>query len=161
MLNIVDEEKTISEINYLCIAIGHLYLEGNSYRDIAKMIGVSHITVRNNIIKLEKIDINLYHKVINQVEIRTPDSIKKEHVQERVIKVTESYLKEDKTIDLLAKEFNVTPFIIYRDFILRLPVINNYIENKIPKEKIDKVFEILTNNKMQNLEMRSSKKSKK
>ncbi|MBB3698907.1 helix-turn-helix domain-containing protein [Flammeovirga yaeyamensis] len=69
-----------------------LYLEGVSYREIERILGVSHVTVMNwvkkyNIPKLEKIGYNPQYQMLNHSELLT-FVINKENLEEGTAMIT-------------------------------------------------------------------------
>ena len=60
-----------------------MYLSGMSYRQIAKEVGQSHVTVRTNITeRLRKIDLEKYYKVLEKVEENTEKLLKMRVLEE-------------------------------------------------------------------------------
>ena len=139
------------ERKYFIENLGSLYLDGHSLRGLAKMFNLSHVTVRSNLLSIHKVNLALYHEVLDAMEQRQPDSLKKQNVRNRVILAYQKFLNEDKTVIQIAEELVSTEFIIYRDLTVRLPIINNYIEDKIPTSEIKRVFEQLKRHALNNL----------
>ncbi len=146
----------MEEINALSLAIGHLYLAREpkeySLRDLAKIFGISHISIRNKLLALKNIDFSLYCDVVDEMERRQPESLKKEHVQKRVLKAISLFLKGDMTVIQIAETLDTTEFVIYRDLTVRAPQINDYLTDiKIEENILIEITEILAKHSKDNL----------
>ena len=146
--------------NSYIFSIAYLYLSGFSMRQIAEKLNISHITVRDYLYKLGPINIALQIQVLDEIELRSPDSLKKEFVRKRVIDAMNLFLANDLTIKEIADIMHSTEFITYRDLAVRLPHINEYLEDKVPNENIAKVLSLLKIHALSNLKNNPNNKQK-
>ena len=103
-----EEEK-----NYI-IRQADMYLRGMSYRQIAKIVGQSHVTVRTNITeRLKKVAPEKYYEVLEKIEENTEKTVKDSEVRERIL-TSYKLLTENKTIVDIANILGTTEFTIYR-----------------------------------------------
>lgn len=140
------------------VGIAHLYLSGMSLRAIGELEGKSHVSIRNDLVKtLKNADLSLYYEVINSMESRHPDSLKKEIVRERVVQSINLFLTGNYTVIDIAQMLGTTEFVIYRDLTLRIHDINKYIPNFVSLSNIEKIELICTEHRFQNLKNQTSK----
>lgn len=138
------------------IMLGRLYLstepKKHSLRDLGKMLGVSHVVIRENLLALQNIDRGLYLDVIDEMERRQPDSLKKDEVKKRVLQVISMFSKGDMTVVQIAGELDTTEFVVYRDLTVRAPKINDYITDmKVQQSLLDNIPLILEKHSKENL----------
>ena len=125
-----EEEK-----NYI-IRQADMYLSGMSYRQIAKIVGQSHVTVRTNITeRLKKVAPEKYYEVLENTEKTVKDC----EVRERIL-TSYKLLTENKTIVDIANILGTTEFTIYRDLTKRLIELSE-IAPEIVTEEMVKIAE--------------------
>ena len=129
-----------------------------STREVGRVFHFSNVTAHNILTKdfkklceehptKERID--LYNEVQDVLEKNKAKSIEDENTKNRVLKVTELFIK-GLTIDEIAQDLDSTFFTVYRDLTVRLPKLEN-----IDKNILKQVSEMLKNNKEENLKLGS------
>lgn len=137
------------------VEIANMYLSGSSLREIAGCYDKSHITIRNDLVnRLSDYNPKLYNEVRNAMEERLPDSLKKETVQNRVLRVISLYIEENLTVSQIAENIESTEFIVYRDLTIRAKNINKFVPGIFSEDDIKKIDETLENHKISNLNKR-------
>ena len=121
-----------------------MYLSGMSYRQIAKEVGQSHVTVRTNIIeRLRKIDLEKYYKVLEKVEENTEKTVNDSEVRKQILTSYKLLTEENKTIIEIANILGTTEFTIYRDLTKRLKELNEIAPDIVQSEMVKRVERIL------------------
>lgn len=153
--HVTDEERLIRIKRVL-----ELISSGMSYRECAKYLSenefkISHVTVKDYVDRAEELGYELYNDSRKVVENNTPKTIEDEEVQKRIKKVYE-LLKENYTIEQIAKALESTPMIIYRDF-KRIQTLNDEQLKKlnIKKEVIEDIKNNMKENSLNNLKNQS------
>lgn len=140
-----EEEK-----NYI-IRQADMYISGKSLREIAEIIGKSHITVRNNLTKkLRYADAIKYEIVMEKLEYNKEKSIEDEEVRTRILDAYELLVLKNKTISEIATDLGTTDNIIYRDLSERLQELNKVAPDIITNDMVKKVDETLRNHSIRN-----------
>ena len=87
-----------------------MYLSGMSYRQIAKVVGQSYVTVRDNLtVKIRYIAPNKYMEVMEKIEENKEKSIEDASVRERVLEAYRLLTTENKTVIVISHRLaNVT-----------------------------------------------------
>lgn len=149
--HVTDEERLIRIKRVL-----ELISSGMSYRECAKYLSenefkISHVTVKDYVDRAEELGYELYNDSRKVVENNTPKTIEDEEVQKRIKKVYE-LLKENYTIEQIAKALESTPMIIYRDF-KRIQTLNDeqLKDLNIEKEVIEDIKKNMKENSLNNL----------
>ena len=116
-----------------------MYLSGMSYRQIAKVVGQSYVTVRDNLtVKIRYIAPNKYMEVMEKIEENKEKSIEDASVRERVLEAYRLLTTENKTVIEIADILGTTEFTIYRDLTNRLNEINERTSKyESEKEKLE------------------------
>ena len=128
-----------------------MYLSGMSYRQIAKEVGQSYVTVRDNITtKIRYVDANKYSKVLSKIEANKEKSIDDASVRERVLEAYRLLTEENKTVVEIAKILGATEFIIYRDLTKRLKMLNETAPEIVSEEMLKNVKKTLENHSAEN-----------
>ena len=121
-----------------------MYLSGMSYRQIAKEVGQSHVTVRTNIIeRLRKINLEKYYKVLEKVEENKEKTVNDSEVRKRILTSYKLLTEENKTIIEIANILGTTEFTIYRDLTKRLKELNEIAPDIVQSEMVKRVERIL------------------
>ena len=140
-----EEEK-----NYI-IRQADMYISGKSLREIAEIIGKSHITVRNNLTKkLRYADAIKYEIVMEKLEYNKEKSIEDEEVRTRILDAYELLVLKNKTVSEIAADLGTTDNIIYRDLSERLQELNKVAPDIITNDMVKKVAETLRNHSIRN-----------
>lgn len=140
-----EEEK-----NYI-IRQADMYIYGKSLREIAEIIGKSHITVRNNLTKkLRYADAIKYKIVMEKLEYNKEKSIEDEEVRTRILDAYELLVLKNKTVSEIAADLGTTDNIIYRDLSERLQELNKVAPDIITNDMVKKVAETLRNHSIRN-----------
>lgn len=140
-----EEEK-----NYI-IRQADMYISGKSLREIAEIIGKSHITVRNNLTKkLRYADAIKYKIVMEKLEYNKEKSIEDEEVRTRILDAYELLVLKNKTVSEIAADLGTTDNIIYRDLSERLQELNKVAPDIITNDMVKKVAETLRNHSIRN-----------
>ena len=121
-----------------------LYLSGKSLREIAEIIGKSHITVRNNLTnKLKYADASKYEKVMEKILDNKEKTIEDETVRLRVLEAYRLLVEEGKTISEIATILDSTENTIYRDLTKRLKELSEIAPRVVTKDMVKFVNETL------------------
>lgn len=121
-----------------------LYLSGKSLREIAEIIGKSHITVRNNLTnKLKYADASKYEKVMEKILDNKEKTIEDETVRLRVLEAYRLLVEEGKTISEIATILDSTENTIYRDLTKRLKELSEIAPRVVTKDMVKYVNETL------------------
>ena len=117
-----------------------MYLSGMSYRQIAKVVGQSYVTVRDNLtVKIRYIAPNKYMEVMEKIEENKEKSIEDASVRERVLEAYRLLTTENNTVIEIADILGTTEFTIYRDLTKRLNELNNIVPEIVTEEMLRKV----------------------
>ena len=117
-----------------------MYLSGMSYRQIAKVVGQSYVTVRDNItVKIRYIAPKKYEEVMKKIEENKEKSIDDALVRERILEAYRLLITENKTVIEIADILGATEFTIYRDLTKRLKELNNIAPEIVTEEMLRKV----------------------
>lgn len=136
----------------------NLYLQGYSYRDIAKIYGVSHITIRNNLIKrLKEIDLRLYYEVLDKISLNTEKNITDENVRRRVLESYKLLVLSDLEVREIASIMQVEEFVTYRDLTKRLNDLHNFAPNIVTDEMLEKARFTLRRHALDNIDPKRGK----
>lgn len=73
-------------------------------------------------------------------------SVEDDTVSERVMLVTRLFLENNKTVKVIATELELSPWIVYYDLKLRLPLINEQLSNLVNEKMNEDVMQNLKNN---------------
>ena len=121
-----------------------MYLSGMSYRQIAKEVGQSHVTVRTNITeRLRKIDLEKYYKVLEKVEENTEKTIEDEGVRRRIIEEYKLLVLNNKSVPEIAAIMSITENTVYRDITNRLRDLNKTAPEIITDDMVRRSLETL------------------
>ncbi|MBE6149151.1 MAG: hypothetical protein E7170_00320 [Firmicutes bacterium] len=152
MNNHVTEEERMERIKRVLELIN----SGMSYRECAKYLTenefkISHFTVKYYVDKAEELRMCSVAEAKEVIKNNAPKTIEDEEVQKRIKKVYE-LLKENYTIEQIAKALESTPMIIYRDF-KRMQTLNDEQLKKlsIEKEVIEQIKNSMTEKSLKNL----------
>lgn len=115
----------------------NMYLNGMSFREISKEVGISHVTVRNNVTKkIEDISPEIYQKVMEKVAENSNTTIKDEMCRKRILEAYKLLTEENKTVAEIADALNTTEFTIYRDLTKRLKMLSEAAPQIVTKEML-------------------------
>ena len=113
------------EFKNFLINQANMYLDGMSFREIAKEVGQSHVTVRDNITnKIKDVAPDVYWKVQEKIEANSEKTIKDSDVRNRVLASYKLLVEENKTITEIATFLETTENVIYRDLTSRLGMLH-------------------------------------
>ncbi len=134
------------------VMAANLYLTGESFRSLAPIYKVSHVTIKNNFSnKLKDIDYDLWTQVMEAIENKKLEkSLDNPVVQKRILKAYQLLTEKDLTVVEIAKELNSTEFTIYRDLKNRLEALHKISSDVVTKEMLEKVQKILTTHSANN-----------
>lgn len=133
-----------------------MYLSGMSYRQIAKEVGQSYVTVRDNITtKMKSFDSDKYDEVLKKIDDNKEKTVDDSAVRERILEAYKLLTEEDKTIAEIASALKTTEFTIYRDLTKRLKSLNEKAPEIITDSMMTRVVEVLKRHSMDNLAEKS------
>ena len=117
-----------------------MYLSGMSYRQIAKEVGQSYVTVRDNITtKMKSFDSDKYDEVLKKIDDNKEKTVDDSAVRERILEAYRLLVAENKTVIEIADILGATEFTIYRDLTKRLKELNNIAPEIVTEEMLRKV----------------------
>ena len=129
-----------------------MYLSGMSYRQIAKVVGQSYVTVRDNItVKIKNIAPKKYEEVMKKIEENKEKSIDDALVRERILEAYRLLVAENKTVIEIADILGTTEFTIYRDLTKRLKELNSIAPEIVSDEMLTKVASTLKKHSSDNI----------
>ncbi len=129
-----------------------MYLSGMSYRQIAKVVGQSYVTVRNNItVKIKNIAPKKYEEVMKKIEENKEKSIDDALVRERILEAYRLLVAENKTVIEIVDILGTTEFTIYRDLTKRLKELNSIAPEIVSDEMLTKVASTLKKHSSDNI----------
>ncbi len=152
-------ESIYKEPNEQIVDQAKLYLSGMSFRKIAEIYKISHVTVRDNLlVKLKKIspvvygaDENLYDQVVAASKNNQAKSIEDLNIQTRILQAYDLLVNENLPVKEIARRLKTTDFIIYRDLTKRLAMLNELNAGLVTPEMLEKAAAVLSKHSNDNL----------
>ncbi len=142
----MEEEKNI------LINQANMYLRGMSFREIAKEVGQSHVTVRDNLTnKLKNMDPSLHSKVQAKVAENSEKTIKDSEVRNRVLASYKLLVEENKTIAQIADALDVTENVTYRDLTSRLEMLHEAYPELVTSSMLRQTKIVLQKHSLSNI----------
>lgn len=142
----MEEEKNI------LINQANMYLKGMSFREIAKKVGQSHVTVRDNLTnKLKNMDPSLHSKVQAKVAENSEKTIKDSEVRNRVLASYKLLVEENKTIAQIANALDVTENVTYRDLTSRLTMLHEAYPEFVTSDMLTQTKIVLQKHSLSNI----------
>lgn len=139
----------------------NLYLQGKSLREIATIIGKSHITVRNNLTKkLKEADPRIYLEVMEKLTDNQEKTIEDKIVRKRVLEAYYLLVEKNKTIKEIANILSTTENTIYRDLTSRLNQMNVLNSELVTSQMLEKASNVLKKHSLYNFVGLASEKEK-
>ena len=140
------------ELKNFLINQANMYLDGMSFREIAKEVEQSHVTVRDNITnKIKDIAPDVYRKVQEKIESNTEKTIKDSDVRNRVLVAYKLLTEENKTIGEIACLLDTTENVIYRDLTTRLGLLHEEYPELVTSVMLEKTKIVLQKHSLNNL----------
>ncbi len=132
------------EFKNFLINQANMYLDGMSFREIAKEVGQSHVTVRDNITnKIRDVAPDVYRKVQEKIEANSEKTIKDSEVRNRVLASYKLLVEENKTISEIATLLETTENVIYRDLTSRLGMLHEEYPELVTSTMLEKTKIVL------------------
>lgn len=73
-------------------------------------------------------------------------SVEDDAVTERVMLVTREFIEKNKTVKIIAHELDLSPWTVYYDLKIRLPLLNEQLSNLVNEKMNEDVMQNLKNN---------------
>ena len=142
-----EEEMTLT------LKIANMYLDGNSFREIAQQVKLSHVSVRRYLLeKLRHYNPSLANEVLEEINSNTPKSIHDGKVIKRVLTSLSKLVNENKTVEQIAGEMGVSTFTTYRDLTTRLKMLHEVAPENVSEEMLAAAAAVLNSHSLANLE---------
>lgn len=147
--NIKDEE----ERNRRVMMIGEFIIEhpDMSTRKTAEyftknFFPISNATVYDYLERYKQIVLKNGDEIRQIMYSHKAKSVEDDTVIERVMLVTREFIEKNKTVKTIAHEFDLSPWVVYYDLKIRLPLINEQLSNFVNKKMNEEVMQNLKNN---------------
>lgn len=152
-------ESIYKKPNEVIVDQAKLYLSGMSFRKIAEIYRISHVTVRDNLlVKLKKIspslrgaDADLYDQVVAASKGNQAKKIDDAEIQSRILQAYDLLVNENLPVKEIAKRLNTTEFIIYRDLTKRLEMLNKLNASLVTPQMLETAAAVLSKHSNDNL----------
>ncbi len=142
----MEEEKKI------LINQANMYLNGMSFREIAREVGQSHVTIRDNITnKLKNMDPSLHSKVQAKVVENSEKTIKDSEVRNRVLASYKLLVEENKTVAQIADALDVSENVTYRDLTSRLDMLHDAYPELVTSSMLRQTRIVLQKHSLSNI----------
>lgn len=140
------------ETKNILINQANMYLDGKSFREIAQIVGQSHVTVRDNITnKIKDVAPDIYLKVQEKARENSEKTIEDSETRTRVFAAYKLLTEENKTISEIAKLLGTTENVIYRDLTTRLAQLAKSYPELVNEQMVENAKNVLQNHSLNNL----------
>lgn len=130
----------------------NMYLKGMSFRDIASLVGLSHVTVRDNITnKIKDINPSLYEEVLKKIDENSEKTINDPNIRNRVLASYKLLVENNKTVKEIATLLKESEYTIYRDLTIRLDKLKVEYPNLVSQDMVNNAKSILKKHSKDNL----------